>query len=123
MQQVFLTDANNDLYLDASGNFAMATTKITIAQQLSKTFLWTFLGEVFTDTTLGTDYFGIIFNQYNSLQDKINEITRVLLTVPAITSVESIAYTQYKQSGVITFNPTVIIDSTSTPLGSIPVGI
>jgi hypothetical protein len=108
MSRTIRTDSNNDLYLDSAGNIAMATRNIDVAAELAQNKLRTFLGEVFTDTTKGLDYFGIIFNDYSNLQDKVNEIARICLQVDLVNSIESIAYSQNKEQGLITFNPVLI---------------
>jgi hypothetical protein len=109
MSKTFLTDQNNDLYLDTNNRLAIATRNIDVAAEVTKNKLRTFLGEIFTDKTLGVDYFGIIFNDYSNLQDKINEIGRVCLQVDLTQSIESIAYTQDKPTGTISFNPTIVV--------------
>jgi hypothetical protein len=111
MSVVFLTNSNNDRYLDSAGHFAKTNKNIEVAAQLAKNYLWTFLGEFFADKSIGTDYFGIIFNEFASMDDRLSELTRVLLTVPFIEEVESIAYSQDKQTGVTTFAPTIIATS------------
>ena len=123
MAKVLCTDTNNDLYLAPDNHLAFYSSNITIAKQLAKNYLWTFRGEIFTNTELGTDYFGIILNQYNSMQDKINELTKQLLTVPYVTGVESIGYTQDKVTGVITFNPTIVVDYSAISVGDIAIGL
>jgi hypothetical protein len=122
MAKVFLTDNSNDLYLNSSNHLAIGTRDVEIAAQLARNFIWTFLGEVFTDTELGLDYFGIVLSEFTSLQDKLNELARVLLTVPFVIKVESIAYTQDKKTGVITFNPIIkTTDGESVTLNDIRV--
>ena len=99
----FKTDANNDLYLDAGGNIAIATTSIEVTQQLCQNYLQTFLGEIFVNLKAGVDWFGIMLSDYTGLQDKINELTRVLLTVPNVASVIDVQYAQDKEAGTISF--------------------
>jgi hypothetical protein len=122
MAKVFLTDNSNDLYLNSSNHLAIGIRDVEIAAQLARNFIWTVLGEVFTDTELGLDYFGIVLSEFTSLQDKLNELARVLLTVPFVIKVESIAYTQDKKTGVITFNPIIkTTDGESVTLNDIRV--
>jgi hypothetical protein len=122
MAKVFLTDNSNDLYLNSANRLAITNKNIEVAAQLARNYLWTFLGEVLTDTTIGTDYFGIVLNEFTSIQDKLNEIARVLLTVPFVEKIENIAYTQDKENGLVTFNPTLKTTYGTLTLNNIKVG-
>jgi hypothetical protein len=121
MAKVFLTDSNNDLYLNTANHLAIATKNRNVAAQLAKNFLWTFKGEIFTDQERGTDYFGIILNEFTSLQDKLDEITRRLLMVPFVEGIESMGYTFDKETGVMTINPT--LNTTQGPITLQTVGV
>jgi hypothetical protein len=104
MITTFLTDStNNDLYLDASNNIAMSHTDIETTKQLCQNYIQTFLGEIFVNLKAGVDWFGIMLTEYTGLQDKINELTRVLLTVPNVKSITDVQYGQDKETGVINF--------------------
>lgn len=107
MAKVFLTDSSNDLYLGTNNHLAIATKNRDVAAQLAKNFLWTFKGEIFTDTNKGTDYFGIILSEFTSLQQKLDEISRRLLMVPFVESIESMGFSFDKETGVMTINPTL----------------
>lgn len=122
MAKVFLTNSNNDLYLNAAKGLAFTNKNIEVAAQLAKNYLWTFLTEIFTNQALGTDYFGIIFSEFSSLQQRLDEIIRVLETVPFVEKVESIGYTQDRESGVITLNPTIKTTYGSITVNNIGVG-
>lgn len=58
----FLTDENNDFYLDASGNIAMGED-INAVVQCVQNAVNTLLGEIQLDTTLGVPYFETLFNK------------------------------------------------------------
>lgn len=105
---IYLCDANNDSYLDANNHIARATSNITEVKQLCENKLRTFLREVFTDVTIGTDWFGIMLTPNTSLASKNNELTRVILSVPNVKSVDEIQYAQNIETREITF----IIDIT-----------
>ena len=107
MAKVFLTNSDNDLYLNSANRLAFTNKNIEVAAQLAKNYLWTFLTEIFTDQSLGVDYFGIIFDEFSSKQQRLDEIQRVLLTVPFVEKVESIGYTQDRETGKIQLNPII----------------
>jgi hypothetical protein len=121
MAKVFLTNASNDLYLNSAGHLAITNKNREVAAQLAKNFLWTFKGEIFTDQERGTDYFGIILNEFTSLQDKLDEITRRLLMVPFVESIESMGYSFDRETGVMTINPT--LNTTEGPVTLQTIGV
>jgi hypothetical protein len=122
MSQTFLTDSNNDLYLDSNNNLAIVKTSIGITAELAKNYLRTFLNEILVDQSLGLDFFGIMFNDFASLEDKIEEIERVCLTIPLVDSIESVGYTQDKITGVISFNPILVTSLGYVTIDNIMVG-
>lgn len=122
MAKTLRTDSNGDLFLDSGNNLSVATSNIDVASELAKNYLRTFLGEVFTDKSIGLDYFGIIFNDYAGLQDKVNEISRVALQVELVQEVESVGYSQDKNLSTITFNPTLkTVDGSVTIVNTVGV--
>jgi hypothetical protein len=104
---IYLTDANNDTYLDSNNHIARATTNITEVQQLVTNKLRTFLREVFTDISIGTDWFGIMLTNLTSLASKNAELTRVIMTVPKVVSVDNIEYKQNAETREISFYITI----------------
>jgi hypothetical protein len=121
--RTFITDAStNDLLLDKSGNIAMAKSNIEVAKQLSRNYLLTFIGEIFTDQSVGTKWFDIMLNDFVGLNGKIAELKRVLLTVPFIEGVEEVKYSQDKESGTITFEITIKTEYGTIKLDDITVG-
>lgn len=122
MASTYLCDASNDIYLDSNGNIATATRDIDVAGQLCKNFLNTFLGDIFTDLNLGTDWFGILLSDQVTMQDKVDEITRVLLTVPFVTGVNQVQMSQDPQAGQIAFD--IEVQTNAGPLQfSLPAGV
>lgn len=100
----FACDSNSDLYLDSRGNIATFIRDIDVAAQLCNNYLRTFLGDVFTDLSIGTDWFGIILSEDTGLQSKIDEITRVLLTVPFVTAVNQVQISQNSETREISLD-------------------
>lgn len=58
----FLTDANNDLYIDGTNGLAMGSDLTALVQAVQNT-VNTLKGEIQLDTTLGVPYFETVFNQ------------------------------------------------------------
>jgi hypothetical protein len=100
---MLLTDANNDTYLDANNNIAYALSNIEAVKQSCNNKLKTFLGEIFTDTSIGTDWFGIMLTDETTIATKNAEITRVLLSVEGVLSIDNIQYSQDIRTGEIIF--------------------
>lgn len=59
---LLLDTATWDLVLDASTNIAVAQAPYQLAQDASSA-IRTFKGEIFSDTTQGIDYFGLVFGR------------------------------------------------------------
>jgi hypothetical protein len=76
-----------DLVLDASGNIAVANDPYATAQDVACA-IRTVLAEVYYDTTLGIDYFGLIFGKTPSLALLKNSIVNAALTVPTVASAQ-----------------------------------
>lgn len=104
---IYLLDNNGDTYLDANNHIARASSNIDEVKQLCSNKLRTFLREIFTNITLGTDWFGIMLTPNTSLASKNAELTRVILSVPNVKSVDSIEYTQDVETRELTFTITV----------------
>ena len=104
---IYLTDGSNDTYLDANGHIAIATSNIAETQQLVTNKLRTFLSEVFTDVTKGTDWFGIMLTNTTSLASKNAELTRVCMLCDNVQSVDNIQYAQDIESRTISFVITI----------------
>lgn len=66
MSSLLLDAATWDLTIDASGDIAVAEDPYAVAQEVANA-VRTFLGEVWFDTTLGIDYFGLILGKTPSL--------------------------------------------------------
>lgn len=115
--------ATNDLFLDANKNIAVYVTQADYTKQLCQNYLQTFLGECFTNQSLGVDYFGILLNEFTSLQDKISELRRVLLTVPNVLQVLDVKYSQDKATGIIQFEIEILTSFGTLSLNDLKVGV
>lgn len=107
-KSVILSDSNNDWYLDANGHLAFSTDERQVTKEICQSKFWTILGEIFTDTTLGVDWFGIMFNENRSHQERIDEIKRIALSVWGVLDIEAITYEQNSQSGETKFGLSLI---------------
>lgn len=123
MSSTFSTDGSNDLFLDSNNNIAIYKDQINVCKQLCQNYTQTFLSEVFTDNTLGLDWFGIMFNEFVSLNDKILELKRVLLTVPYVLDIISVQYSQDKTTSTATFEVDVLTEFGTINLDDIIVSI
>jgi hypothetical protein len=123
MSSTFSTDGSNDLFLDSNNNIAIYKDQINVCKQLCQNYTQTFLSEVFTDNTLGLDWFGIMFNEFVSLNDKILELKRVLLTVPYVLDIISVQYSQDKTTSTVTFEVDVLTEFGTINLDDIIVSI
>lgn len=119
----FSCDANNDLYLDAKGNISTFTKDIEVIGQLVTNYLQTFLGEVFTDTSIGVDWFGVMLSDSNTLQDKIDEISAWILQVPKVTAINDIQYEQDKETRELKFNIDIQTIAGQLQINNFAVGI
>jgi hypothetical protein len=72
-----------DLTLDANGNIALATPPYAVAQDVACACR-TVLGEVYYDTSLGVDYFGLIFGQTPPASVFQEQFVEASLTVPSV---------------------------------------
>jgi hypothetical protein len=74
-----------DLTLDASGNIALAAEPYALAQDVASACR-TVLGEVYYDTTIGVDYFGLIFGLTPPTSVFQEQFIAAALTVPDVVS-------------------------------------
>lgn len=74
-----------DLCLDAYGNIALAAPPYALAQDVASACR-TVLGEVYYDTTLGVDYFGLIFGLTPPAPVFQEQFIAQTLTVPGVVS-------------------------------------
>lgn len=74
-----------DLTLDASGNIALASAPYALAQDVASACR-TVLAEVYYDTTLGVDYFGLIFGLTPPASVFQEQFVAASLTVPGVVS-------------------------------------
>lgn len=72
-----------DLTLDAYGNIAVAAPPYALAQDVASACR-TVLGEVYYDTTLGVDYFGLIFGLTPPANVFQEQFVSQALTVPGV---------------------------------------
>lgn len=75
-----------DLSLDSSGNLAVRSGGIAIAQDVASACR-TFLGECWYDAAFGAPYYGQILGRRVSLQFVKRQLIAVALTVPGVASV------------------------------------
>jgi hypothetical protein len=95
---VYLLDENYDTYLDANNRIARSKSNIDGVKVVARCKLNTFLREVFTDTTKGVDWFGVMFNPRLNIVAKNQELERVLRTIPEIKSVDSFEWVADKEN-------------------------
>jgi hypothetical protein len=76
-----------DLVLDASGNMAVADDPYATAQDVACACR-TVLKEVYYNTLLGIDYFGLILGKTPSLALLKNAIVNAALTVPTVATAQ-----------------------------------
>jgi len=74
-----------DLCVDAFGNIAVAGPPYSIAQDVASACR-TVLGEVYYDTTVGVDYFGLIFGKTPPAVVFQEQFVAAALTVPGVVS-------------------------------------
>lgn len=74
-----------DLTLDAYGNIALAAPPYALAQDVASACR-TVLGEVYYDTSLGVDYFGLIFGKTPPATVFQEQFRQATLTVPGVVS-------------------------------------
>ena len=111
MRNFALDPQTNDMYLDANGNFAGFTTRIEDIGQLLTCKIQTFLGEVPTNTTLGLDWHGIIFDEFTIEQTKINELIRVIIATEGVQNIEDFTIAPDKQANIAGYNFTIKTDA------------
>lgn len=90
--KTFLTNNNNEIYVDDRGNFATSNTRLQAIQQLVNNKLQTFLSEIALNTEEGVDYFGIILQEQVPVFSKINELIKKILEVDGVLEVQNVDY-------------------------------
>lgn len=83
---------NGDLFV-GQFDLALVYDAAAIEQQCGIT-LAMFLGEVFFDTTAGTNWLALLGSKTATNGDFAAEVRRALLTVPGVTSVQNIVVTR-----------------------------
>ena len=106
-----LDPETNDMSVDANGNFAGFTTRIDQIRQLVVCYLQTFLGEIPTNLALGVDYHGIIFPEFLTQGTKINELVRVILTVPGVQTITDFNISPNRQTGEMDYDFVIQTDA------------
>lgn len=77
-----------DLVLDSNGNIAVASEPYSLAQDAASA-IKTFLGECYWDTTLGVDYFNLIFKGPPPSIATLKQIfVNAALTVPDVAAAD-----------------------------------
>lgn len=85
MNTMLLDVGTWDLTLDAFGNIASAAAPYALAQDVASAAR-TVLGEVYYDTSLGVDYFGLIFGLTPPVPVFQEQFVKAALTVPGVVS-------------------------------------
>lgn len=95
-----------DLTLDAYGNIALAAPPYALAQDVASACR-TVLAEVYYDTSLGVDYFGLIFGKTPPASIFQEQFVAQSLTVPGVVSatcnIESYSSETRETTGQILF--------------------
>ncbi len=76
-----------DLALDAFGNIALAAPPYALAQDVASACR-TVLGEVYYDTAIGVDYFGLIFGLTPPASIFQEQFVEAALTVPGVVTAQ-----------------------------------
>ena len=113
-KSIHLSDANGDWYLDANNHLALTTDQKQVSKEIAQAKFSTIKGEVFTDNTIGMDWFGIMFNDIRSHQERVDEITRVAMGVYNVVDIDQITYEEDNQSGEGKFETDLIMSDGST---------
>lgn len=83
MDTLLLDTSLWDLFLDASGNIAVATEPYAIAQDVASA-IKLFLGELYYDETKGLPYFDQILGEYPPASLVQAQVVAAALTVPDV---------------------------------------
>ena len=85
---LLLDNTTNDLVLDAAGNIAVASEPYSLAQDAASV-IKTFLGECYWDTSLGIDYFRLVFKGPPPSISTLKQLfVNAALTVPGVSSAQ-----------------------------------
>lgn len=115
--------ALNDLYLDDNNNIAIYTDQLNEIKQKCNNNLKTILSEVFIDNTIGVDWFGILLSEDTTMQDKINEISKNILNIDGVLSIQNISYQQDKNTREITFIIDVLTEQGIITINDLVLGV
>jgi len=85
MSSLLLDAAEWDLVADASGNIAVADNPYALAQEVANA-IRTFLGEVWFNTSLGLDYFGLVLGKTPSLALLKTALVAAALSIEGVAS-------------------------------------
>lgn len=85
MSSLLLDAATWDLVADASGNIAVADNPYALAQEVANA-IRTFQGEVWFDTSLGLDYFGLVLGKTPSLALLKSALVTAALSIDGVAS-------------------------------------
>ena len=99
MQTLLLDQTTWDLVLDSNGNIAMASEPYALAQDVAS-YVKTYLGEVYYDTTLGIPYFQEILGKSPSIAALKNYLIDAALQVPDVVQAQAIIQNINKRSVV-----------------------
>jgi hypothetical protein len=95
-----------DLTLDAFGNIALAAPPYALAQDVASACR-TVLGEVYYDTSIGINYFGLIFGQTPPIAIFQEQFVTAAETVPGIVTaactISAFSATTREVTGQVTF--------------------
>lgn len=92
MVQTVLTNANNDIYLDASGNLAMATGEAAVAQACENVSRASLGEEVFSINN-GIPFFQAVFIGTPKIPIFETYLRQALLSVPGVVEITSLTTT------------------------------
>lgn len=101
--KTILTNENNDLYLDASGNLAVGEG-LKAAANVSKNAVLVNYGECEYNTSIGVPYFDTIFNDYPLIDLFQAAIIRVLENLSFVQRTLNFNYTE--TNGVFSYSVT-----------------
>ena len=96
--------SNNDVYLDANGNVAVLRSEINVLRQEITTQIQTFLSEVFTDTRIGLDFFGIMINEQLPLGEKQKALSDIITAIDGVIRIESIQFYTDKRTRTASYD-------------------
>lgn len=114
MAKTLAVDKNNDIYLDANNNIAIAT-ELTAVLQACEQAAKTYLGEMVLSTDKGIPYYEVVFVGVTNIQQFKSSLRQAFLEVTGVTQVKSISITQ--ADDLLTYTATI---ETIYGVGTIP---